>query len=282
MTFLAFPRRDLFALSFLVFGLSARALPEPAMQLWGIDYSGSTDPALARRYNLLVLEPDFARPLAPLRGKGAKILGYISLGEVHMDRPFAAALAKAGALSDPNPNWRDARYADLRHPAWKAAVLDELIPAILLKGYDGIFMDTLDNAEALERGKPGTLASAAELIRAIRKRFPGMTIMMNRGYALLPQVVSQIDIVLAEAMASRWSFTGRRYEMTSLADWEWQAEKLHAARSANPRLKLMTLDYWDPADKATIANLYARERAAGFQPYVSTLALDRLIPEPRP
>jgi polysaccharide biosynthesis protein PelA len=179
MTFLPFRRRDLLAISFMVFGLSAGALPDPGPQVWGIDYSAETDPALARRYNLLILEPGFDRPLAPLRGKGTKILGYISLSEVHMDRPFAPALAKAGALSDPNPNWRDVRYADLRHPAWRAMVLDELVPAILLKGYDGIFMDTLDNAEALESKKPGMLASAADLIQQIRSRFPGMTTMMN-------------------------------------------------------------------------------------------------------
>ena len=281
MTLLPFHRRDLFAISLMVFGFSAGASPDPGPQLWGVDYGGATDPALARRYNLLVLGPGFNRPLAPLRGKGAKLLGYISLGEVHMDRPFAPALAKAGALGDPNPNWRDARYADLRHPAWQAMVLDELVPAILRKGYDGIFMDTLDNAEALERQKPGMLASAAELVRAIRKRFPGTTIMMNRGYAILPKVVSHIDIILAEAMASRWNFAGKHYEMTSADDWEWQAVQLNAARAANPGLNPMTLDYWDPADQATIAALYARERAAGFQPYVSTLALDRLIPEPR-
>ncbi|MEG8042050.1 hypothetical protein QP164_04330 [Sphingomonas sp. LR59] len=42
----------------------------------------------------------------------------------------------------------------------------------------------------------------------------------------------------------------------------------------------MTLDYWNPADTTQIAALYARESAAGFSPYVATLALDRLMPEP--
>ena len=294
MTLLSFRRRDLLTLSLMMFGLAVRALPAtgtvpgsvPGRQLWGIDYGAATDPSLARRYDLLVLEPDFDRPLDTLRGKGSRLLGYISLGEVNMARPFAADLAAAGALGGANPNWKDARFADLRHPAWQAMVLDQLVPAILRKGYDGIFMDTLDNAEALERRKqdaqPGMVAGAVDLVRALRARFPDMLIMMNRGYALLPDVVSHIDIVLAEAMASRWNFVGRRYELTPQQDWEWQAAQLHAAARGNPDLALMTLDYWDPADHATVASLYARERAAGFQPYVSTLALDRLIPEPRP
>lgn len=281
----SFRRRDLFALSLMVFGLSARALPEAdRAAAWGVDYGGVTDPAMARQFELLVLEPDFPRPIAPLRGTGSRLLGYISLGEVHGARPFVAELEKAGTLRQPNPNWPQARLVDLRDPVWTRLVLDRLIPAILQMGYDGIFMDTLDNAEAMEhqdadRNK-GMVAGAARLVEAIRKRFPGITIMMNRGYAVLPMVATRIDLVLAEAMASRWSFADGRYEMTSADDWAWQAGHLLAARRVNPDLILATLDYWDPQDKATIASLYARERAAGFQPYVSTLALDRLIPEP--
>ncbi|KKW92773.1 endo alpha-1,4 polygalactosaminidase [Sphingobium chungbukense] len=279
-------RRDLFALSLMVFGLSARALPETRHAgAWGVDYGGVTDPAMARQFKLLVLEPDFPRPVAPLRGEGSRLLGYISMGEVHGGRPFVAELDRAGALRQPNPNWPEARLVDLRDPTWTKLVLDRLVPAILAKGYDGIFMDTLDNAEALERQdgdrNQGMTAGAARLVEAIRTRFPGITIMMNRGYALLPVVATQIDLVLAEAMASRWSFADGRYEMTSADDWAWQAGHLLAARQINPRLVLATLDYWDPQDQATVASLYARERAAGFQPYVSTLALDRLIPEPR-
>lgn len=285
MSFAAFRRRDLLALSFMVFGLSARALPEIGHpDAWGVDYGEATDPAIARSFDLLVLEPDFVRPLEPLRGHGSRLLGYISLGEVNVARPFTAELEKAGALRRANPNWPQARLVDLRDPAWTSLVLDSLIPAILGKGYDGIFMDTLDNAEALERQdgdrNKGMVAGGARLVQAIRKRFPNMVIMMNRGYALLPQVATQIDLVLAEAMASRWNFADGRYEMTSADDWAWQAGHLLAAKQINPRLGLTTLDYWDPRDKATVASLYARERAAGFQPYVSTLALDRLIPEP--
>ena len=56
--------------------------------------------------------------------------------------------------------------------------------------------------------------------------------------------------------------------------------KLRAARARNPALGVMTLDYWDQADVDHVRSLYARERRAGFRPYVATLALDRLWPEP--
>ena len=124
------------------------------------------------------------------------------------------------------------------------------------------------------------VAAGAALIAALRARFPGIRLMLNRGYAALPEAAVHLDYLLGESMASRWSFAQKRYELLSDSDWQWQAERLRAARVRNPRLTLTTLDYWDPADRRTVASLYARERAAGFRPYVATLALDHLIAEP--
>lgn len=266
-------------------GLAPRraSAAEPTWR-WALDYGALSDPATARSYDLLVLEPDHPRPIAPLRGPNARLLGYISLGEIERSRPFKAALEKAGALLAPNPNWPDARMIDLRNPAWGALVVDQLIPEVLVKGYDGIFMDTLDNAEALEHkdtvANAGMVAAGVELVRLIRTRFPKIVIMMNRGYAMLPQAAPSVDYLLGEAMATRWNFSTGKYEFTSVEDWTWQANRLRDAKQLYPPLQLITLDYWDPADRATVARLYARERAAGFKPYVATLALDRLLPEP--
>lgn len=279
-------RRELIA-----WGLSLPLLARPAAIAassslnWGIDYGPRTDPETARSYDLLVLEPDHPRPIAPLRGPGSRLLGYVSMGEVEKSRQFAARLQRAGALRAPNPNWPDARYVDLRHPLWRTTVLETIVPRVLNKGFDGIFLDTMDNAEAMERQDPkrnaGMVAAGARLIRAIRQRFPKCAIMLNRGYALLPDVAARIDYVLGEAMATRWNFTRNAYEMVPESDWAWQATRLRAAKRINPSLVLATLDYWDPADTKTVADLYARARAADFHPYVSTLSLNRLIPEPR-
>ena len=262
---------------------AAIAADRAAPFAWGVDYGPATDSLVARTYDLLVLEPHHPRPIAPLRKVGGTLLGYVSFGEVERSRPYHARLAAAGALGDPNPNWPDARHVDLRHPAWRDAVLNEIVPGILALGYDGIFIDTLDNAEAMEiadaRLSAGMVAAAATLVADVRTRFPRIRIMLNRGYAALPLAARSIDYLLGEAMASRWSFADKRYELLPAADWAWQADRLRAARVANPALTLATLDYWDPTDRRGVADLYARERAAGFMPYVATLALDRLLPE---
>ncbi|MCP3733947.1 endo alpha-1,4 polygalactosaminidase [Sphingomonas sp. RP10(2022)] len=287
-------RRRMLALGAAGLALGLRAIPGASAERagggrddgwrWGVDYGAATDPALARTFRLLVLEPHHARPIAPLRGPGSRLLGYVSLGEVERSRPYFAELDAAGALGPANPNWPDARMFDLRHPQARRIVLERMVPEVLTLGYDGIFIDTIDSVEAMEArdpiGNKGMVAAAATLIGELRARFPRIGIMLNRGYAVLPAVAPQIDYLLAEAMASRWNFAAGTYEMVSDADWQWQAERLRAAQARNPALVMATLDYWNPDEPKRIAALYARERAAGFRPYVATLALDRLIAEP--
>ena len=82
----------------LTLGMRSRsdATPKPsanAAPRWGVDYGAATDPVLARTCALLMLEPHHARPIAPLRGPGSILLGYVSFGEVERSRPYFAALA---------------------------------------------------------------------------------------------------------------------------------------------------------------------------------------------
>ena len=56
--------------------------------------------------------------------------------------------------------------------------------------------------------------------------------------------------------------------------------KLAELRRLNPKLRLYTLDYWEPTDRAGIAKLYGQERKAGFIPYVATIDLQRIVADP--
>ena len=61
---------------------------------------------------------------------------------------------------------------------------------------------------------------------------------------------------------------------------ELQLSLLAPARRHRPAVPILTLDYWNPSDFATIRQIYARERQAGHHPYVATRQLDHLVPEP--
>jgi uncharacterized protein (TIGR01370 family) len=193
-------------------------------------------------------------------------------------------MSSAGVLGAPNPNWPGAYYVDVRDERWLSLLKRDVIPSLLASGFHGIFLDTLDSAEFLERSDPircgGMIQAAASLIAEIRGAFPAALIMVNRGYAILPLVPGSFDFLLGESVLS--TFTGHppSYRLVSDEDHKWQFDRMVEARRLNENLQLFSLDYWDPADQEGLRGIYARQRASGLVPYVATPDLMTIVPEP--
>jgi len=142
----------------------------------------------------------------------------------------------------------------------------------------------MDNASELERIDPikyeGMTSSAADLIKAIRRNYPEIKIMLNRGYDLLPLVGDVIDITLGESVYSTYNHETKNYELVNKKLYKQQVKILHNAARQFPSLHIYTLDYCDPEDEERIKTIYSTQRSNGFTPFVSTIALDKLIKEP--
>jgi uncharacterized protein (TIGR01370 family) len=246
-------------------------------------YYGLQDDAALADYEVLVLDSDF-EPALVNRYRARFKLGYLSLGEVHSSRGYAGHMEKMGLLLSGNPNWEGARYVELRDPRWKARVVNELIPGILASGFNGIFLDTLDSAEFLESSDPGRFKgmtdAAADVVKTIRARFPRITIMVNRGYAVMPKIAQDIDMLLGESVCSTFEYDSGKYVRVKPADIRWQLDRMQEARRVKPSLQLFSLDYWDPADSAGVARIYEEQIAQGFSPYVATIDLRQIVPRP--
>lgn len=267
----------------LMFAAAAMARAEVP---WVVCYTDKVPVAAYEPYRLLVLDSAHHPPLRPLRDRGKRLLGYISVGEVEEHRPWFARAKGWGILSDENPNWPGSYYVDVRDPRWVKLVVEELVPSLIRKGFDGVFLDTLDNPPHLERTDPkrwaGMTEGAARLVGAIRRHWPNIAIMQNRGYEILPLTATQLDYALGESVYTTWNFARNRADLQPADDYRFQVEALKDAKARNPRLEILTLDYWDPADTAMVARIYALQRDNGFSPYVSTVELDRVLPEPKP
>jgi uncharacterized protein (TIGR01370 family) len=251
---------------------------------WVVVYTDKVPIDALIPYKTIVLDSRYHPRLQPLIDRGKSLLGYISLGEVEKYRPYYEKMDRQGILLGTNKNWPDSRYVDLRDPRWSRRVIENLIPAILHKGFNGIFLDTLDNAAHLERQDPkkykGMADAAVQLVKAIRRNYPRIVIMMNRGYDILPRVARDIDIVLGESVYSDYDFKTKTYQRVPKKRYELQVRSLKAARAADPNLKIFTLDYWRPEDRKGIERIYRTQRRNGFEPYVSTVKLQHVIPEP--
>ena len=252
---------------------------------WTAYYSDRAQPVEFRGYDLVVFDSDRHPALSPIQAGGSTVLGYLSLCEVEQHREWFAPARDAGFLAGENPNWPGSWFVDVRDARWRQLVVGKLVPEILAQGFQGLFLDTLDDAAELERREPekfrGMKAGAVELVKEIRRASPAVTLMVNRGYDLLPEIAGNIDIVLGESVYGTYDFAQKVYRPVPAAEYRQQVELLTKLRSMKPSLRIFTLDYWDPADRDGIRRVYREERSHGFNPYVATPALDQLMKEPR-
>lgn len=255
-----------------------------AVPRWVVVYTAKVKLDALLPYDTIVFDGRYHPPLQPLIDRNKTLLGYLSVGEVEKFRPYFKAVERQGILLGTNKHWPDARYVDLRDPRWTKRVIEELIPALLQKGFNGVFLDTLDDAGQLERRDPvkykGMVAAAVRLVKTIRRHYPQIVIMMNRGYEILPKVARDIDIVLGESVFADYNFDTKTYQRVPEAQYRRQVKLLKAAKAIAPRLRIFTLDYWRPDDLQGIKRIYRAQRRNGFLPYVSTVKLQRVIHEP--
>jgi hypothetical protein len=107
-----------------------------------------------------------------------------------------------------------------------------------------------------------------------------MPIMVNRGYALLPRIASEIDMLMGESVHATFDAASESYVRVSSDALRWQLGRLNEARRLRPSLKLFSLDYWNPTDTAGLVQIYAEARANGLIPYVATIDLSRVVVRP--
>lgn len=258
-----------------------------AIKRWIVYYGDETAAAASlKQYDLIVLDSDRHPPLSPLLERHRNVLGYLSIGEVNKTRSYFDDLRDEGLLLPENPQWQGSYGVDVRNPRWTARILEKLVPAILQQGFTGVFIDTIDRVTDWERVDPvrwrGMNEAMIRVVRALRHHYPKMTIMINRGYALWPELLPLVDMVAAESLMATYDFAATKYQVVDEQALERDLRMLQSVREQHASLPILTLDYWDPDDAAGLVRIYQTQRQRGFIPYVATIALDRIVAEPRP
>lgn len=249
---------------------------------WVAFYGQTADERVLASYDIVVLDPTFQGSIAAVAEAGARVCGYLSLGEIRTSDIFFGRVDQT-ALLEENPTWPGTRRIDVRQRSWKDLVLEEIIPSIAARGFTGLLLDTLDTPPYLEQldpnGNGGMRQAAVDLVQAIRRSHPNMLVIMNRGYAVLPSVIGSIDGIVAESLLTAQD-EGGGYVWNESSQVALQLSLLMPALRSQIPLPILSLDYWDPEDTLTIKKIYLRQRLLGHHPYVATRMLDKVIPEP--
>lgn len=263
---------------------SFQVIASDKLMPWVVYYGDQLPAKSFDPYDLIILDSANDLMARRLRDKGKTVLGYLSLGEVEQNRAWYAPVKSQGLLLMENRHWPGSFFVDVRDQRWVSRVIEQLIHDMLRRGFHGVFLDTLDNPAELERidarQYAGMVQAAARLVLTIRRHYPEIKIMMNRAYEILPQVGHVLDMELGESVFADYNFETKLYGLVDTPTYRLQVKWLQAAARQFPSLKIYTLDYWQPEDAGGIARIYQEQRGNGFNPLVSTIALDQIIPMP--
>ncbi len=253
---------------------------KPSLDTWLCFYGLEAPPGAFARFDLVVFDGTWHPDLVRRPDGGPVLLGYLSAAEVLEDGPFWPRTAGRDILVRKKPQW-NSWVLDLRDPDWRDLLVREAVPAILEQGFDGVLLDTLDSALALELWTDpdrwrGTREAVIRLVEDIRRAWPDMVIAVNRALPVLGEIASSLDLLVLEGLSSVYGGPETGYVPVSAEDRRRLLDWLEAGLAERPGLPVLTLDYAPEDRPDLVRSAVARARRKGFVPYVSTLELDRI------
>ena len=214
--------------------------------------------------------------LSYLHGQGAKVFAYTSIGEVNWTRPWYSEIPKSWFLAT-DSEWGSS-IVDLTQQGWHDYLIDNYLPRLWDQGYRGFFLDGLESYQKLivdPDSRRLQEKALSNLIKRLHERFPGVSLIFNRGFAILPEVGQYAVALAAESLFQRWEPSGQIYLKVIEPDHYWLLDKLRQVRDQYG-LQVIVVDYVDPRQKELGRSTAKQISDLGFTPWVANPSLDIL------
>ena len=233
-----------------------------------------------KAFDIAVIEPDHVPDPRPYRRAAAdgasELFAYVSFGEVLPSRAYFKNIPQA-ILKGENRDWGSS-VVDQTAPGWPTFLIESILAPLWQRGYRGFFFDTLDSYHLIATTPAARAAQETAMVatlRAVRARFPGVRMIFNRGFEILPQVREMVTAVAAESLYRGWDQAKKQYREVPAADREWLLGQLQTARDSFG-LPVIAIDYVAPAERVLARETARRILALGFSPWVANPELDML------
>ena len=220
-------------------------------------------------FDIVVVEPDHGADPKRRNTRRSELFAYVSLGEVQPSRGYAKALPVEWRIGE-NTAWGSV-VVDQARPEWPAFFAERVVAPLWAKGYRGLFVDTLDSYHLVAKTDAERARQEAGMVatlREVRRRFPGIRLIFNRGFEILPHLHAEVFAVAAESLFRGWDAGRRAYREVPQADRDWLLGQLNRVRDTW-RLPVLAIDYVPPADRALARETARKISALGFIPWVA-------------
>lgn len=263
----------------VMFAASAGATPRDHrlrhVRTWAFAIGpGALSRDVVRRYaqfDLVVVDGEEATrgQVSALRRRHKLVLAYLDFGTIEAGRGWYAR-AKPYRL-DLWGDWGE-WYAAVGTSEYRRLLVRDVAPAMLRKGFDGLFLDNTDMIESHPRQAAGMRRLVADLARLVHHR--RRLLFAQNGERLIGRTLHFYDGWNREDVTSTYSFDGRRYQRVSRVDR--RAAQAALRRIGSRGLLTLSTDYVAPGDASAEAASVRNACAAGARPYVSDIGLRRV------
>ncbi len=223
-------------------------------------------------FDLAVVEPDHRTDAIAAPVHGPKLFAYVSVAEVQSSRAYYPDIPAAWKLTR-NGDW-DSDVIDQTPADWPDFFADRVVGPLWRRGYRGFFLDTLDSYRLADKfDEQAQQDGLVRVIQTLHRKYPGIQLILNRGFEILPRVHKQVFMVAAESLYQGWNARTRQYQPVPAADRDWLTGQLRTARD-QWKLPVLAIDYVAPQDRELTRATAERIKADGFIPWVADSALE--------
>ena len=205
----------------------------------------------ARDTEMVILSDDPRLSISDIP-RGTLRLGYLSVGEADRQKTYWRAVRDRPFLVEANPNWPDNVRVDIRDAEWQRLLLDEEVPRLLARGFQGLMLDTIDAVPYLETKDPARFAGSRAALRSwlsrLRQRHPEIVLLAN-GTEALADAAPFVDGYVIEGVFATYDFGRRDYRRTTLAERSWKLAQIGRAQAAAHH-PVFTVEYASVGDLA--------------------------------
>ncbi|MGR5142107.1 endo alpha-1,4 polygalactosaminidase [Photobacterium sp. DNB23_23_1] len=218
-------------------------------------------------YDRVVVTPSLItdKQIKTLQKAETQVFAYLSVGEYDGE-----ALPKSLTGLSPliNPNW-SSHVMDLSATAWQEYLTNQA-STLTGRGFDGIFLDTLDSYTLFasspdETSKQQTaLANTLDALHALPAK---PLLIFNRGFEILDQIRFKPYALAAESMYNSYDPLADSYQLVPESDRQWLTGKLEEVKKAG--VEAIVIDYLPASNRDAQKRAAKRLINEGFTPYIS-------------
>jgi uncharacterized protein (TIGR01370 family) len=231
---------------------------------------GKLNAEAIKGYGYVILEAKHytAKEVKQIKNQNEKVFAYMSLGEVNAHAPHYNAL-KNYTLGK-NEIW-NSYYLNLKAEKTSTVLMD-IIDKTLAKGYDGMFLDNIDNFTIFGPQKDQR-KELVTLLRNIKEKYPKNLFIQNAALDLIPETSAYVDAVAIESVASLYDFKTKKYGLRDNKQFEDTMTRLKNITSTY-KVPVILIEY---ADTKKLQNkILDKIKPSDFQYFIGNINLQHL------